>query len=227
MVLSLLAAVVALAPSLVTCFQSPEAPTRRHAQMSASFGDFATHLVALDFDLDGVKSSISSSVDLSGLDAAKSSVSALTDSIDAAKSSALEAKDNAIGSALEAKDNAVGSVLAPLKSAQDSNATTLPPLPEGVSVPKLPEGVSVPKLPSGLALPKLPDGGGDGGSNGPFAEVRSAARAAGVGAAVGGAVGARLGWAARGWAQAASDAKDNVAKTFDKAKDTIASSGGK
>ena len=61
---------------------------------------------------------------------------------------------------------------------------------------------------------------GDPG-DGPFAAAQATLRTAGIGAAVGGVVGARLGWAARGWAQAASSAKDGVSGALGKAKDAV------
>ena len=69
-----------------------------------------------------------------------------------------------------------------------------------------------------MSLPAF-DGGDPG--DGPFAAAQATLRTAGVGAAVGGVVGARLGWAARGWAQAASSAKDGVSGALGKAKDAV------
>ena len=69
-----------------------------------------------------------------------------------------------------------------------------------------------------MSLPAF--GGGDPG-DGPFAAAQATLRTAGIGAAVGGVVGARLGWAARGWAQAASNARDGVSGALGKAKDAV------
>ena len=155
------------------------------------------------------------------LDATKTSVEAAKDSavgtVLAPIKSAQETIDAAKSSALDAKDSAVAQALAPIKSAQDTIGASLPdiPLPD-IPLPDIP-------LPKGAALPKVSLPAFDGGDpgDGPFAAAQATLRTAGIGAAVGGVVGARLGWAARGWAQAASNAKDGVSGALGKAKDAV------
>ena len=166
------------------------------------------------------------------LDATKTSVEAAKDSavgtVLAPIKSAQETIDAAKSSALDAKDSAVAQALAPIKSAQDTIGASLPdiPLPD-IPLPDipLPKGAALPKvsLPAFDALPKVSLPAFDGGDpgDGPFAAAKATLRTAGIGAAVGGVVGARLGWAARGWAQAASTAKDGVSGALGKAKDAV------
>ena len=211
----------------------------------------SSHLVALELpDVEAIKSSVTDNLDaavaaktsaLDAIEATKSSAEAAKDtvlaplksaqeSLDATKTSVEAAKDSAVGtvlapiksaqetidaaksSALDAKDSAVAQALAPIKSAQDAVGASLPDIP----LPDIP-------LPKGAALPKvsLPAFGGGDPGDGPFAAAQATLRTAGVGAAVGGVVGARLGWAARGWAQAASSAKDGVSGALGKAKDAV------
>ena len=210
----------------------------------------SSHLIALELpDVEAIKSSVTDNLDaavaaktsaLDAIEATKSSAEAAKDtvlaplksaqeSLDATKTSVEAAKDSAVGtvlapiksaqetidaaksSALDAKDSAVAQALAPIKSAQDTIGASLPDIP----LPDIP-------LPKGAALPKvsLPAFDGDPG-DGPFAAARETLRTAGIGAAVGGVVGARLGWAARGWAQAASSTKDSVSGALGKAKDAV------
>ena len=211
----------------------------------------SSHLVALELpDVEAIKSSVTDNLDaavaaktsaLDAIEATKSSAEAAKDtvlaplksaqeSLDATKTSVEAAKDSAVGtvlapiksaqetidaaksSALDAKDSAVAQALAPIKSAQDAVGASLPDIP----LPDIP-------LPKGAALPKvsLPAFGGGDPGDGPFAAAKATLRTAGIGAAVGGVVGARLGWAARGWAQAASSAKDGVSRGLGKAKDAV------
>jgi len=208
----------------------------------------SSHLIALELpDVEAIKSSVTDNLDaavaaktsaLDAIEATKSSAEAAKDtvlaplksaqeSLDATKTSVEAAKDSAVGtvlapiksaqesldaaksSALDAKDSAVAQALAPIKSAQDTIGASLPDIP----LPDIP-------LPKGAALPKvsLPAFGGGDPGDGPFAAAKATLRTAGIGAAVGGVVGARLGWAARGWAQAASSAKDGA---LGKAKDAV------
>ena len=209
----------------------------------------SSHLIALELpDVEAIKSSVTDNLDaavaaktsaLDAIEATKSSAEAAKDtvlaplksaqeSLDATKTSVEAAKDSAVGtvlapiksaqesldaaksSALDAKDSAVAQALAPIKSAQDTIGASLPDIP----LPDIP-------LPKGAALPKvsLPAFGGGDPGDGPFAAAQATLRTAGIGAAVGGVVGARLGWAARGWAQAASSAKGQVSGALGKAKD--------
>ena len=211
----------------------------------------SSHLVALELpDVEAIKSSVTDNLDaavaaktsaLDAIEATKSSAEAAKDtvlaplksaqeSLDATKTSVEAAKDSAVGtvlapiksaqetidaaksSALDAKDSAVAQALAPIKSAQDAVGASLPDIP----LPDIP-------LPKGAALPKvsLPAFGGGDPGDGPFAAAQATLRTAGIGAAVGGVVGARLGWAARGWAQAASNARDGVSGALGKAKDAV------
>ena len=211
----------------------------------------SSHLIALELpDVEAIKSSVTDNLDaavaaktsaLDAIEATKSSAEAAKDtvlaplksaqeSLDATKTSVEAAKDSAVGtvlapiksaqesldaaksSALDAKDSAVAQALAPIKSAQDTIGASLPDIP----LPDIP-------LPKGAALPKvsLPAFGGGDPGDGPFAAAQATLRTAGIGAAVGGVVGARLGWAARGWAQAASSAKDGVSGALGKAKDAV------
>ena len=211
----------------------------------------SSHLIALELpDVEAIKSSVTDNLDaavaaktsaLDAIEATKSSAEAAKDtvlaplksaqeSLDATKTSVEAAKDSAVGtvlapiksaqesldaaksSALDAKDSAVAQALAPIKSAQDTIGASLPDIP----LPDIP-------LPKGAALPKvsLPAFGGGDPGDGPFAAAQATLRTAGIGAAVGGVVGARLGWAARGWAQAASSAKGQVSGALGKAKDAV------
>jgi len=211
----------------------------------------SSHLIALELpDVEAIKSSVTDNLDaavaaktsaLDAIEATKSSAEAAKDtvlaplksaqeSLDATKISVEAAKDSAVGtvlapiksaqesldaaksSALDAKDSAVAQALAPIKSAQDTIGASLPDIP----LPDIP-------LPKGAALPKvsLPAFGGGDPGDGPFAAAQATLRTAGIGAAVGGVVGARLGWAARGWAQAASSAKGQVSGALGKAKDAV------
>jgi hypothetical protein len=211
----------------------------------------SSHLIALELpDVEAIKSSVTDNLDaavaaktsaLDAIEATKSSAEAAKDtvlaplksaqeSLDATKTSVEAAKDSAVGtvlapiksaqesldaaksSALDAKDSAVAQALAPIKSAQDTIGASLPDIP----LPDIP-------LPKGAALPKvsLPAFGGGDPGDGPFAAAQATLRTAGIGAAVGGVVGARLGWAARGWAQAASSKKDGVSGALGKAKDAV------
>ena len=236
---------VAVVFAVVNSLQQPRtAPISRASRLHA-FSDLATHLIALDVeafksshlialelpDVEAIKSSVTDNLDaaVAAKTSALDAIEATKSSAEAAKDSALAAKDSAVGtvlapiksaqesidaaksSALEAKDSAVAQAMAPIKSAQDTIGASLPDIP----LPDIP-------LPKGAALPKvsLPAFDGDPG-DGPFAAAKATLRTAGIGAAVGGVVGARLGWAARGWAQAASSAKDGVSGALGKAKDAV------
>ena len=225
--------------------QSRTAPISRASRLHA-FSDLATHLIALDVeafksshlialelpDVEAIKSSVTDNLDaaVAAKTSALDAIEATKSSAEAAKDSALAAKDSAVGtvlapiksaqesidaaksSALEAKDSAVAQAMAPIKSAQDTIGASLPDIP----LPDIP-------LPKGAALPKVSLPAFDGGDpgDGPFAAAKATLRTAGIGAAVGGVVGARLGWAARGWAQAASSTKDSVSGALGKAKDAV------
>ena len=241
---------VAVVFAVVNSLQQPRtAPISRASRLHA-FSDLATHLIALDVeafksshlialelpDVEAIKSSVTDNLDaaVAAKTSALDAIEATKSSAEAAKDGALAAKDSAVGtvlapiksaqesidaaksSALEAKDSAVAQAMAPIKSAQDTIGASLPdiPLPD-IPLPDIP-------LPKGAALPKvsLPAFDGDPG-DGPFAAAKATLRTAGIGAAVGGVVGARLGWAARGWAQAASSTKDSVSGALGKAKDAV------
>ena len=219
--------------AVVDALQKPQtAPISRASRLHA-FSDLATHLIALELpDVEAFKSSVTDNLDaaVAAKTSALDAIEATKSSAEAAKDSALAAKDSAVGtvlapiksaqesldaaksSALDAKDSAVAQALAPIKSAQDAVGASLPDIP----LPDIP-------LPKGAALPKvsLPAFGGGDPGDGPFAAAKATLRTAGIGAAVGGVVGARLGWAARGWAQAASSAKDGVSRGLGKAKDAV------
>ena len=242
---------VAVVFAVVNSLQQPRtAPISRASRLHA-FSDLATHLIALDVeafksshlialelpDVEAIKSSVTDNLDaaVAAKTSALDAIEATKSSAEAAKDSALAAKDSAVGtvlapiksaqesidaaksSALEAKDSAVAQAMAPIKSAQDTIGASLPdiPLPD-IPLPDIP-------LPKGAALPKVSLPAFDGGDpgDGPFAAAKATLRTAGVGAAVGGVVGARLGWAARGWAQAASSTKDSVSGALGKAKDAV------
>ena len=224
--------------AVVDALQKPQtAPISRASRLHA-FSDLATHLIALELpDVEAFKSSVTDNLDaaVAAKTSALDAIEATKSSAEAAKDSALAAKDSAVGtvlapiksaqesldaaksSALDAKDSAVAQALAPIKSAQDTIGASLPdiPLPD-IPLPDIP-------LPKGAALPKvsLPAFGGGDPGDGPFAAAQATLRTAGIGAAVGGVVGARLGWAARGWAQAASNARDGVSGALGKAKDAV------
>ena len=219
--------------AVVDALQKPQtAPISRASRLHA-FSDLATHLIALELpDVEAFKSSVTDNLDaaVAAKTSALDAIEATKSSAEAAKDSALAAKDSAVGtvlapiksaqesldaaksSALDAKDSAVAQALAPIKSAQDTIGASLPDIP----LPDIP-------LPKGAALPKVSLPAFDGGDpgDGPFAAAQATLRTAGIGAAVGGVVGARLGWAARGWAQAASSAKDGVSGALGKAKDAV------
>ena len=219
--------------AVVDALQKPQtAPISRASRLHA-FSDLATHLIALELpDVEAFKSSVTDNLDaaVAAKTSALDAIEATKSSAEAAKDSALAAKDSAVGtvlapiksaqesldaaksSALDAKDSAVAQALAPIKSAQDAVGASLPDIP----LPDIP-------LPKGAALPKVSLPAFDGGDpgDGPFAAAQATLRTAGIGAAVGGVVGARLGWAARGWAQAASSAKDEVSGALGKAKDAV------
>ena len=219
--------------AVVDALQKPQtAPISRASRLHA-FSDLATHLIALELpDVEAFKSSVTDNLDaaVAAKTSALDAIEATKSSAEAAKDSALAAKDSAVGtvlapiksaqesldaaksSALDAKDSAVAQALAPIKSAQDAVGASLPDIP----LPDIP-------LPKGAALPKVSLPAFDGGDpgDGPFAAAQATLRTAGIGAAVGGVVGARLGWAARGWAQAASSAKDGVSGALGKAKDAV------
>ena len=229
---------VAVVFAVVNSLQQPRtAPISRASRLHA-FSDLATHLIALELpDVEAFKSSVTDNLDaaVAAKTSALDAIEATKSSAEAAKDSALAAKDSAVGtvlapiksaqesldaaksSALDAKDSAVAQALAPIKSAQDTIGASLPdiPLPD-IPLPDIP-------LPKGAALPKVSLPAFDGGDpgDGPFAAAQATLRTAGVGAAVGGVVGARLGWAARGWAQAASSTKDSVSGALGKAKDAV------
>ena len=219
--------------AVVDALQKPQtAPISRASRLHA-FSDLATHLIALELpDVEAFKSSVTDNLDaaVAAKTSALDAIEATKSSAEAAKDSALAAKDSAVGtvlapiksaqesldaaksSALDAKDSAVAQALAPIKSAQDTIGASLPDIP----LPDIP-------LPKGAALPKVSLPAFDGGDpgDGPFAAAQATLRTAGIGAAVGGVVGARLGWAARGWAQAASNARDGVSGALGKAKDAV------
>ena len=219
--------------AVVDALQKPQtAPISRASRLHA-FSDLATHLIALELpDVEAFKSSVTDNLDaaVAAKTSALDAIEATKSSAEAAKDSALAAKDSAVGtvlapiksaqesldaaksSALDAKDSAVAQALAPIKSAQDTIGASLPDIP----LPDIP-------LPKGAALPKVSLPAFDGGDpgDGPFAAAQATLRTAGIGAAVGGVVGARLGWAARGWAQAASSAKEGVSGALGKAKDAV------
>ena len=219
--------------AVVDALQKPQtAPISRASRLHA-FSDLATHLIALELpDVEAFKSSVTDNLDaaVAAKTSALDAIEATKSSAEAAKDSALAAKDSAVGtvlapiksaqesldaaksSALDAKDSAVAQALAPIKSAQDTIGASLPDIP----LPDIP-------LPKGAALPKVSLPAFDGGDpgDGPFAAAQATLRTAGFGAAVGGVVGARLGWAARGWAQAASNARDGVSGALGKAKDAV------
>ena len=224
---------VAVVFAVVNSLQQPRtAPISRASRLHA-FSDLATHLIALELpDVEAFKSSVTDNLDaaVAAKTSALDAIEATKSSAEAAKDSALAAKDSAVGtvlapiksaqesldaaksSALDAKDSAVAQALAPIKSAQDTIGASLPDIP----LPDIP-------LPKGAALPKVSLPAFDGGDpgDGPFAAAQATLRTAGIGAAVGGVVGARLGWAARGWAQAASNARDGVSGALGKAKDAV------